>query len=538
MSKFVLFYVGFVLLINAIIFPFFVSFYGLLLIIPAIGMFYAVRKLSGEKEIKVTNGLDLGMGWDIEDADSPRKVRVVLEEKSLDLGFLGIGGPGSGKSIGAIVFLIYYRLQRKIGWVYWEGKGDRDIYQKVTASCGTPDKFFSSELPDSDTTNVVAGPTNAVIEALTQTLITSESDYYRNAQREALGAIVPLLKSCGKPIILRDIYVVLKVDAAAQYVMDLAKENNVAADIIEVAKQFFEKEPDARANDVNGLMTKMSMFVTGDIAERLNAYQPTLDLVEASKKGECVYMHSPYSMLSKDISIMFTEQIGVIAKNRQLYDDVRVSWPQVFDDWGKFFYANVGAITARCRSAKMPVSYLFQSRGQTDAVDQSRIFTTEITDNIGGFISWRVNGQDTAEWVSKQFGTYESMEISASESSNHSGQSQSVQDKPLVRADKLKDMDAGECYISALVAGEGGRSSNKRLKARFPLPEFSNEKEIQWPKPESIVNNSEAEGLHLWREFMEKGKEEVLKAKIIQELEAREENSEKHSFESTGEELT
>lgn len=515
MTRLIIIYTAFILLLDAVLLAW-VDALFLVVLLPAFVIFYIGIKL-GKKEnsIIVTRGLALGMGVDIDNPEAPIKTNVILEEKALDLGFLAIGGPGSGKSIGTIIAIIYFTMVRKIGWLYWEGKGDKDIFQTLCASGGTPDKFFSSELPESDTTNVVSGSIDAVIEALTQTLITSENEYYRNAQREALSAVVPLLKKIGQPIILRDIYVALKVEDAAQYVMNLARERGVSHDVIEVARQFFSKPPEEIATNVNGLLTKMSMFCTGDIADRLNDYNPTLDFVEASKNGLKVYLHLPYSSIAKDIAIMFTEQIGVIAKQRQLFDDVRTPWPQLFDDWGAFFYPNIGAITARCRSAKMPVSFMFQSKGQTDRVEMGGYFTTEVTDNIGGFISFRINGSDTAKWVAEQFGTFESAELSASDNSNGQGQNVSTQEKPRVKPNDLKNMNAGEAVISCLVSGDKGRSQNKLYRARFPFPEvLCDPKTVTWPNIEK--NEAGNNGLNLWEKFMNKNKLEQLKQEVAE----------------------
>ena len=441
-------------------------------------------------------------------------MNVVLEDKALDLGILGIGGPGSGKSVMAIGLLQYFSEERKKGWGYWDGKGDMDIYQKTVACGAKPDKFFSSELASSDTTNVLSGPTDNVIERLTQTLITGESEYYSNTQRSALRKVVPLLKALGTPVSLRDLYVVLIRSDAAMYVMNMAREKQVAADVIESARLFFEIDEKERMNQINGLLNKMDLFVTGRIAERINAYEPTLNLSTAAKQGLKVYFHLPYSKLAKDIATMLTEEIGVIATNRQLYERNRTPWPQIYDDWGAFFYENFGPISARCRSAKMPISFLFQSRGQTDRVDGNRIFTTEITDNIGGMFILRINGQDTAEWAAQQFGQYESAELSRSENTAYEGSNMSMVEKPRVKSDSLKNLDAGEAVISCLISGPNGKMTNKRYQVRFPLPDFSGADAIDWPVIET-PDNEGSEGLHLWRDFMNADRLSALKQKVI-----------------------
>lgn len=490
-------------------------------------MLWRAKKAIPAPEIREVKGFALGHGIDLDNPDTPEKVpNVVLEDKALNLGFLAIGGPGSGKTVAGIGMLEYFTKTRAEGWAYWEGKGDKDIYQQCMACGARPDKFFSSELPHTDTVNVVSGPIENVIDRLTQVLIVSESDYYRNAQRAALRAVMPLLDAIGAPFILRDVYVAFNNAEAGQYLLNLAREKGVAPDVITVASDFYNMDEDQRKNDINGLLTRMQLFVTGAATDRLNAYEPTLDMETAAKENKRVYLHMPYTHMAKDIAILLTEQVGVIAKNRQLYESMRTPWPQVFDDWGAFFYPNIGAITARCRSAKMPVSYLFQSKGQTDRVESGGHFTTEVTDNIGGMFVLRVNGTESAKWAAEQFGEYESTEFGASENSNYAGQTLGTRDKARLKGDVLKNLDAGEAYISCLISGEGGKSWNKRYKARFPLPDFSTADGYDWPVIELGTPNDECEGLQLWRDFMNQDRLKKLKKDIVESANQTDEEDE------------
>lgn len=530
MKAFVLAFVALVLAVDAIFLGTLASsiwFSGLVI---AGYVAYKSWKALPTKDIRNVQGFELGAGIDLENPDNPEKVQnVVLEDKALNLGFLAIGGPGSGKTVAAIGLLRYFTNVRKEGWAYFEGKGDKDIYQQCMACGAKPHKFFSSELPHSDTVNVVAGPVENVIDRLTQVLIVSESDYYRNAQRAALRAVLPLLDAIGLPFTLRDLYVAFNQTEASHYCLNLAREKGVAADVIKVASDFFNMDEDQRRNDINGLMTRMQLFVTGRITDRLNAYEPTLDLERATYENLRVYLHMPYTHMAKDIAILLTEQVGVIAKNRQLYESMRTPWPLMFDDWGAFFYPNIGAITARCRSAKMPVSYLFQSKGQTDRVESGGHFTTEVTDNIGGMFVLRVNGTESAKWAAEQFGQYETTEFNASENSKFSGQSLSTREKPRLRGDELKDLDSGEAYISCIISGEKGASWNKRYRARFPLPDFSTAADFDWPVIEGQRPNDDCEGLQLWRDFMNADRLKKLKQDIVEQATGNDSHAEEES---------
>ncbi|MDX1694888.1 MAG: TraM recognition domain-containing protein [Ketobacteraceae bacterium] len=513
------FVTGVVLLINTLLWSVYIAWWGVFGLVPVAAAFFLCRLTSGRETVDdPAIGWDIGEGIDIDNPDQPRKVRVVLEDNALNLGMLAIGGPMSGKTVMAIGFLHYLDQHRQGGWAYWEGKGDREIYQQVCACGAKPDRFFSTELPHSDTVNIFAGPTENVIDRLTRTLISDESEYYGNAQRAAIRKVVPLLKSLGTPVSLQDLYVTLILPEAAMYVLNQARQKQVPATIIEAARLFFDIEEGERMNQINGLLNRMDIFVTGSIAGRINAYAPTLDLSKAAAEGQKVYLHMPYGQLTKDIATMLTEEIGVIATHRQLYENNRVPWPQVFDDWGAFFYDNFGPITARCRSAKMPISFLFQSRGQTDRVDGNRIFTTEITDNIGSLVILRINGHDTAEWAAKQFGSYDTTELSHSQNTAYEGNNLTTMRAPRLDAGNLKNLNAGEAYINCLVTGEGGAVSNQRYKARFPLPDFSGAETIDWPLIE-VEDNNDQPGLHLWRDFMDRDRLRELKKQVVKQSE-------------------
>lgn len=457
-------------------------------------------------------------GLDIDNPDMPKQVSVVIDDKAIDLGFLFVGGPGSGKSIAAIALQQYITFNRVSGaFAYMEGKGDFDIYKGAVTAGAKPDFFFSSELPSSDTINVMAGPTDTVVDYLSRVLVGTESEYYGAAQQAALRKVIPLLKAFGKPCNLMDLWALLTVREASQYLINKAKNEGFDKDIIIDAEQYFNQDEQDRLKAIDGLLNKLYPFISGALRERINAYSPTLDIYSAVANGKRIYFHLPLTQTAKAIATMITETFGVIAKNRQ-NDAVnkRDSFPLLFDDWGAFFYDNFGPITARCRSAKMPVSFFFQSRGQTDKVDIGRIFTTEIMDNIGGFCALRINGIDSAEWVSKQFGTYESQELSATDSSGFDSRSMQTVDKPRVKPDSLRDMNAGECYLSTYAMGAGGAVRAMKYKVRFPMPETKLTPPLDWPKIDGIILNSECDGVHLWRDFMDKDRLNDIKKQTIE----------------------
>lgn len=463
-------------------------------------IFAGIKSIEKPEEIIAESGWIIQEAQEISNPDFPVVEPAILDNKSLDLGMLVIGGPGAGKSVMA-VDVMEYTASRGFGFSYKEGKGDFDIYRMYVQAIGQPDHFFSSELKHSDTINVMSAPTETIIDMFSRVFVDSTNGYYEASQKKAIRATVPLLKSFGVPVALPDLWALLTSAQAARDLIRRAKNESVDPDIIASAEQYFEQDEEDRLNNIDGLLNKMHPFVTGPISRRINAYEPTLDIPTAVASGKRIYFHLPLSDTALAVATMITEIFGVVAKDRQLYEfDDRRPYPLFFDDWGKFFYSNFGPITARCRSAKMPISFFFQSRGQLDAVEMGRVFTTEITDNIAAIWGLRINGWDTAKWMAEQFGTYETTAVSF-RGDDTNDQMVSLVEKPRVRADALRDLNAGEAYGMIFETAGGGRMVNRRYKLRFPMPGNGFEAPTNWPEIDSGTPNDEADGLQLWRDY-------------------------------------
>lgn len=468
----------------------------------ALGFIYLAIKIAPkEEEFNVVDGWKIEEAAEISDPENPVIAPAVLDIKSLNLGMLVIGGPGAGKSMMAMAVQEFNKQYRPDnGSAYFEGKGDFDIYQTYLYSSGAPDYFFSSELEHSDTINVMAAPTETVIDMFSRVFVDSTNGYYEASQKKAIRSTVPLLKAFGTPVILPDLWTLLTNSQAARDTLAKAKEAEIDSDIIAAAEQYFAEDEEVRLKNIDGLLNKLHPFVMGGISKRINAYEPTLDIPQAVRDGKRIYFHLPLTDMALAVATMITEVFGVVAKDRQLYEfNNRAAFPLYFDDWGKFFYSNFGAITARCRSAVMPISFFFQSRGQTDSVELGGVFTTEITDNIGAIWALRINGYETSKWLAEQFGTYESANVSFR--SGDDNEMVGTQEKPRVRADALRDLNAGEAYGMIFATKDGGKMINRRYKLRFPMPNKNFEAPSYWPEIAAGAANDDAEGLHLWRDY-------------------------------------
>ncbi len=450
-------------------------------------------------------GWHLGPALELSNPDRPEHVaRACIEPKILNLGMLFIGGPGAGKTESATLGFIKSMPEHSpgCGWVYFEGKGDIDIYKKCVAMGCAPDHFFSSELPGSDTMNLFAGEAHDVIDRLGKVLIgeTTSTSYYSDEQRAVLARVIPLLRCLPQATNLRDLYVALSVEDAGNELLRRASEAGADVVDIELARGWFGQPIGNRLKNVSGLLNRLFVFVNGPYADRLNAYQPDIEISRAIVANESIYLHLPLTTFAKDVAIAIIETFGVEARKRQLAGTENLKmYPQLFDDWGAFFHAGFGPYSARCRSAGMPLSFGFQSRAQLDAVGSS--FADELDDTIATKIIMRVQGAATSQYAVTLLGQYETHDVGTSESSANNGSngtSLRYAQRARIEPRQLRELQAGQAYISTLAIHDD-KMANPLWKLRLPLPAFPGWQAVAMPPARE---HKEGEGLSLWTRYM------------------------------------
>lgn len=461
------------------------------------------------------NGWVLGPGWDIANPNHPRVLKsFVLQDKLLNLGFLGLGAPGSGKTVSLSIGFLYYlsvlyasRTSERLGWAYFEGKGDGEIYQQAVACGAEPDYFFSSELPHSDTLNLFEGQSADVVDRWTRLLIppTSSTSFYSDEQKAVLQTTIPLIKALGDikglPVTLRDFYILLRHREAPIRVLTEARALGVDPMLIRMADDYFEADYAQRQQLIKGMLNRLFVFVNGPINDRINATNPTIDLRLAVAQGKRLYFHLPLTEYAFDLAYAISQTTAAIARDRQ--NDiltVRQPWHQIYDDWGGFFYDGFAKATARGRSAAMPSSFMFQSKGQMDEV--SPHFANQIDDTVPTKIFLRVTGAATSTWASQVLGTYSDIQYSVSDRKDDGmdGSALGERETPRVLNHELQGLDDGEAFITSTDRLSGGRASAQHTRVRFPLPVMQiDPSTVNWPRPRIP---EPAPGLGLWDEYM------------------------------------
>lgn len=466
-----------------------------------------------EEPIKTINTDDwqLGECLEITNPDRPIKESCALSIKTLMQGVLCFGQPGAGKSESFSLGYVYYvRKTLKKGMAFFDGKGDLDIIRKYIGCVGAPDYLFSTELPDSCSINLMTGEPSAVVDRLSAVLIGSSlsTSYYSDEQYTALNRVIPVLLGLDQPANLRDLYVVLTVDDAGVELIRRAQQSgNVNAEQLSLAKAWFAIPHDERVRNIGGLLNRLFIYVSGEHTDRLNAYEPDIDIHTVINNQQSVYFHLPFTKYSTAVAVAITEMFAVEARARQLSGGSSADYyALLFDDWGRFVHDGFSPFMARARSARMLAAFSFQSVAQIKEVSFN--FLEQMDDLAATKIFLRVQGASTIDFAKTILDRYEIAEVSASKNQMYTGNSIGIRDIERVCGRDLRELDTGQAYISTQIT-KGIEARNPFWQMRFPLPDFGDWENSEIPKYKQQDNLSV--GLRFWERYLNPHKLEEIR---------------------------
>jgi conjugal transfer pilus assembly protein TraD len=309
-----------------------------------------------------------------------------------------IGATGSGKTESVILNFLRQDVNRGLGSVILDAKGDISFLQSLR-NWVEYDKLKVFDLSNADTipyNPLEAGSPLEAAQRLHSSFTWSE-EYYKFKALSALQRLFqnhfevtaenPTLLTLTDYLECPDSYT--SVSVSETYPKELAQ------------KDFME---------LSGLRDQIKSLTTGHLGKALSPKKNSrrIDLADVAS-GKIIYFRlqtllSPQivSILGKLIINNLNFIAGTVHREESKANDVNLI-PIYLDEFASFACPEFADLISKARSARMALHFSHQSVG--DLVEVSKGFLNRITDNSATKIVLRINDPDSAEFFARSFGT-------------------------------------------------------------------------------------------------------------------------------------
>ena len=446
-----------------------------------------------------------------------------------------VGQSGMGKTVLG-EWVMFQQIMRGGGLLWIDGKVDASNVRKLDAMCayaGRRDDLRIINPGDPSFSNtynsILKGDPDEVASRVLSLIPSTESnagaDYYKQKSNQGMTTLVGAIQSAKMAYSFIDIAILLQNERALQYLStllpistDAGRELALFIDSLKTVDRQGQRVIDIKKiNDLfGGLGGRMHMFGSGNFGQITNTYDPEVDLYEAVRRNQIVYLPLP-TMGKNEAATNFGKlAIGdfrsAIAKVQSLPPEQRPDPPYLgfFDEAGSYVTPAWSRMFEQSRSARLVMMPAIQTIANLDAVSSE--LREMVLGNTVVKVSFRIGTEDTAEHVTNFFGTEQVASVSVSmgrgggiSASAGTGQKQNVslatnagysekyQEVQRIPINDLKRLEKGECIVSI-----GGKSV---YHVKVPMVQFS--KSFMDSIGEPQINHSRRKfvrGLNLYAE--------------------------------------
>lgn len=418
-----------------------------------------------------------------------------------------VGQSGMGKTVLG-EWVMFQQIMRGGGLLWIDGKVDASNVRKLDAMCayaGRRDDLRIINPGDPSFSNtynsILKGDPDEVASRVLSLIPSTESnagaDYYKQKSNQGMTTLVGAIQSAKMAYSFSDIAILLQNERALQYLStllpistDAGRELALFIDSLKTVDRQGQRVIDIKKiNDLfGGLGGRMHMFGSGNFGQITNTYDPEVDLYDAVRRNQIVYLPLP-TMGKNEAATNFGKlAIGdfrsAIAKVQSLPEEQRPNPPYLgfFDEAGSYVTPAWSRMFEQSRSARLVMMPAIQTIANLDAVSSE--LREMVLGNTVVKVSFRIGTEDTAEHVTNFFGTEQVASVSVSmgrgggiSASAGTGQKQNVslasnagysekyQEVQRIPINDLKRLEKGECIVSI-----GGKSV---YHVKVPMVQFS-----------------------------------------------------------------
>lgn len=398
---------------------------------------------------------DLGVQIHLPDSIRSRHVHV-------------LGATGSGKTESIILNFLKQDIDRGLGAIILDAKGDYSFMKSLTK--WVPEeklKIFDLGSENSMTYNPLeVGTPHEAAQRLFSSLTWSE-EYYKSKALSALQRIFEdEFAKKGKNPKLIDILQYL--DNPDLFTAVLTSEN--------YPKKLAEKD----FGELSGLRDQIRSLCTGYLSKTLSPESKSDMQLDQASEG-CVLYFRLQSLLSPQLvstlGKLIINHLNYIAGTAHKNDnaDKPKLIPTYLDEFASFACPEFADLISKARSAGMALHFSHQSIG--DLVEVSKGFLNRITDNSATKIVMRINDPDSAEYFSRAFGTETVRKLTRKVKNTDDPDSAETMEMASMREtqqfraspDLFKTLPTGMGAVIVAHGLESAQGASNVFKMKFPL---------------------------------------------------------------------
>ncbi len=342
---------------------------------------------------------------------------------------LGVAATGSGKS-NFLNLILKQQMMRGGGVIHIDGKNNKDAIREFLTLAKMHHRWQDVRIiniDDAAHSNTYNPLLRGDAEEITTRLMLlmgsgGKETYFRSQAGKAVGAIVGLLKDMGLPFTFSDLNAVFSSESLLRY---LLKEGPKESESYSKFRIFFDQlhEDDKRTgmrvlnskvfqHTFGDLTGKIASYDRGEAGKVLNAYNPEVDLLQAIKENQLVYIGLP--MLAKAevatdfAKILLSDLRTAVGQLQNIAPEERPNptFLVLMDEFSSYAMSTLAPLFEQARSANISLFPFIQTISSLSDKDRglSMDFAYKILGNTYSKISFGLKDPESAETMSKMAG--------------------------------------------------------------------------------------------------------------------------------------
>ncbi len=389
-----------------------------------------------------------------------KKPPVVIAELERYQHIQILGGSGFGKTSRGVLPAIYQDIHNGAGVFVLDVKSNmRDVVASYAQSAGRIREFYYFDIKDKYSMSYspfIASEASAVSNRVYKAFFGEDqtpTPYFRETALAFLRPFFTLCYQLGSRPTFLDIHKCASSQKYLAALCDMAPQSEASRilndDFLEVSAKSFKDR-------LQGFVNKLAPFVDTDsnLYRMLNTTEPDINIQDIITKGKILVFGVAKDFYVEDYKIVSTLALMDLQNAMSLRFQGRHKGFFVYlDEFKDIVYPGFTDLIAKAREAKIGLMLGHQAQGDLEQLGKS--FANTVTTNTSNKMIFHLGSSETAEGVSRQFGTKTTKDVKKNYSTQGGllgggsvkGYTPTEFEEFLVHPNSLKRLAMGEAFL-------------------------------------------------------------------------------------------